>query len=152
MGVAYINKTIVTTGAKTYRIALNVPSKGEIIRAQCVQVSGAKTAYSFSLYNSAASCPPDPLDGNGNPAPVTPAVTVDQWVEYQGQLGPTRSVTNVQDRFFNADGSDGGWLQIGTPYLNADGGISTAQPKLYLKFVAGGAGTYNIFLTIKTDK
>ena len=37
------------------------------------------------------------------------------------------------------------------PYVNADGSNSTAQGKLYMKFIAGGTGTFGIFLTIKTD-
>jgi hypothetical protein len=37
------------------------------------------------------------------------------------------------------------------PYVNADGSNSTAQGKLYMKFIAGGTGTFGIFLMIKTD-
>jgi hypothetical protein len=153
MGVCYVDSGRLTVvGGKTYRMAISAPPKGSIIRAQCIQTSGSKTTFSFSFYNSAASCPPDPLDPNGNPAPVTPAVVVDPTVEYMGQIGPTRSVATAQDRYLNPDGSDGGWLQIGMPYVNADGGISNAQSKIYIKFVAGGAGTYDVFLTIQTDK
>ena len=45
----------------------------------------------------------------------------------------------------------GGWTPVGR-YVNADGSNSTAQGKLYMKFIAGGTGTFGIFLTIKTDK
>jgi hypothetical protein len=152
MGVTYVKNTITVAGGKTYRMAINAPPKGSIIRAQCFQPSGSNNTFSFSFYNSAASCPPDPLDPNGNPAPVTPAVQVDPTTEYAGQIGPTRSVTTASDRYLAADGSDGGWIQIGIPYINADGGISTAQSKIYMKFVAGGPGTYVILLTIQTDK
>ena len=41
-------------------------------------------------------------------------------------------------------------LSLG-PYVNADGSNSTAQGKLYMKFIAGGTGTFGIFLTITTD-
>jgi len=37
------------------------------------------------------------------------------------------------------------------PYVNADSSNSTAQGKLYMKFIAGGTGTFGIFLTIKTN-
>jgi hypothetical protein len=60
-------------------------------------------------------------------------------------------VATAKDRWLGPDGQDGGWISGGA-YANADGGISDARPKLYMKFTAGGAGTYYIFLTIKTTR
>ena len=69
MGVAYITAgPINVVAGKTYRVAINAPPRGEIVRAQCIQASGTKTTFSFTFYNSAASCPPDPLDATVSPS------------------------------------------------------------------------------------
>jgi hypothetical protein len=129
---------------QTYRIALNAPARGEIVQLQCIQVGGGKSTFSFALYNSAASCPP----GQATTANDT---TVDPMVEYTGQIGPIRNVAQAADRYLLPDGSDGGWPTSPMPYVNADGASNTtAKGKLYLKFTAGGTGTFGIFITIKT--
>jgi hypothetical protein len=150
--VSYASKLgVVVAAGNTYRVAIPAPARGEIIRAQAIQSAGSNTTFSFLFFNSAQSCPPDPLDVNGQPQPPTPPV-VDPMVEYAGQIGPSRDVKTAGDRYVLSDGSDGGWLDVPLPYVNADGASgTTAKGKLYLKFVAGGAGTYNIFLTVKTD-
>ena len=146
MGVAnIISGPIDVVAGKTYRVAISAPPRGEIIRAQCIQVGGGKSTFSFTFYNSAQSCPP------GDPVTTSGDKTVDPMVEYAGQIGPTRSVTQNQDRWLGPDGSDGGWVPIGV-YVNADGGHSDASHKLYMKFTAGGTGTFSIFLTIKTSR
>jgi hypothetical protein len=130
---------------QTYRIALNAPARGEVIQLQCIQIGGSKSTFSFALYNSAKSCPPGQATTAGD-------ATVDPMVEYAGQIGPTRAVATSNDRYVLADGSDGGWPTQPIPYVNADGTSgTTAQGKLYLKFMAGGAGTFGIFVTVETD-
>jgi hypothetical protein len=146
MGVAQITAGPITVVAgKTYRIAIDAPPRGEIVQAQCVQLGGTPNIFSFAFYNSAKSCPP------GGPVTTVGDATVDPMVEYAGQIGPTRALTAAKDRFVAADGSDAGWTSAGS-YSNADAGHSDAKSKLYMKFVAGGAGTYYIFLTIKTTR
>jgi hypothetical protein len=144
MGVTRIAAPNVNvTAGQTYRMALNAPPRGEIIQMQCIQTGGSKSTFSFAMYNAAASCPPGQATTSGD-------ATVDPMVEYAGQIGPVRSVATAADRYLLADGSDGGW-SFPTPYINADGASpTTAQGKLYLKFVAGGTGTFGIFITIKT--
>jgi len=148
MGVQHIKMGPVAVEAgKVYRIAIPAPAKGEVVRAQCVQVGGTST-FAFTLYNSLKSCPPDPLVG-GVPTPPVPALVIDPLVEYEGQIGPTRSVTS-KDRYVDGTGADAGWTSYGS-YVNADGGHSNAQGKIYLKFAPVAAGNFIFFFTIKTS-
>ena len=148
MGVAYCNTgPLSVVAGKTYRVAINAPPQGEIIRAQCIQqgTPDGASIFSFTFYNSAKSCPPgDPVNTAGDD-------TVDPMVEYGGQIAPTRTLDKTGGRYFGSDGSDGGWTPVG-PYVNADGGVSAAQQKLYMKFVAGGTGIFSIFITVRTFK
>jgi hypothetical protein len=147
LGISRISTPdFVAVAGQTYRIALNAPPRGELIQLQCIQVGGGKSTFSFAVFNSAVSCPPGQATTAGD-------ATVDPMVEYAGQIGPLRVVATASDRYVLSDGSDGGWPAVPIQYVNADGtSNTTAQGKLYLKFIAGGAGTFGIFITVKTEK
>lgn len=137
------------TGGTTVRVAIKAPPRGSILKAQVIQFSGGKNSFTSMFFNSAAACPPDPLDNNGQPAPVTPPVVVNPWAEAAGQIGAPMAAANNQDRYM-VNGVDGGFSPVGVPYANADGGVSDAKGFLYLKLQAGGSGAlvFGVFLNI----
>jgi hypothetical protein len=125
-------------GGETHRLELPAPSKGEIKKAQVIQFTGARDGFSYTFYNSAAGCPP----GVNNDDDVEP------WQEAQAQVSPSRSAAAGDDRYLK-DGQDGAFESMGS-YRNADGGLSNAKSKLYMKLTVpgGGAKRFGIFLQI----
>jgi hypothetical protein len=147
MYVVYINTgPYDLDSGSTLRIAINAPLRGTILKAQVIETTGGtKNAFTYAFFNSAAACPPG-LNG-----------VVDPVVEYNGQIGPVRSVPGNQDRYLLADGSEGGFVPLG-PYANNDVGlvIPTGQlytGQLYIKIVSTGTGpnTFGIYLGIQID-
>lgn len=126
------------TGGETHRLELPAPAKGEIKKAQVIQFTGALNGFEYAFYNAAAGCPP----GVDNDADVEP------WQEAQAQTSPVRSAASGADRY-EKDGQDGGFESMGS-YRNADGGLSTAKSRLYMKLTVPGAGAkrFGIFLQI----
>ena len=142
MGQINISKAnFAVVAGQTYRFEIDAPSGGTVLRAQCVEMDGNKTTFQFAFFCSAVSCPPGQATTAGDN-------TVDPTTEYNGQIGPSRIVNPANDRYVLPNGSDGGWQTLGQ-YVNTDD-PNIPQNKLYMKFIAGGNGTFSAFLTIRT--
>lgn len=125
-------------GGETHRLELPAPAKGEIKKAQVIQFAGARDGFSYAFYNSAAGCPP----GVDNDADVEP------WREAQAQTSPVRAAAAGDDRYLK-DGQDGAFESMGG-YRNADGSLSNAKSKVYMKLTVPGAGAkrFGVFLQV----
>jgi hypothetical protein len=142
------------TGGKTYRLALNVPPRGTIYKAQVVDysklppINGTNDGFTSTFFNSTVACPPDPIVGGVPTPPATPPV-VNAWDEDAAQITHVLTANSGEDRYLN-NGIDGGFSPVGIPYANADGGSSAAQGKLYLMLTVAGTGpkTFGVFLQI----
>jgi hypothetical protein len=135
---------ISTTGGHIVRVALGAPSRGQILKAMVIQLSGAMDGFTYAFYNSAAGCPPGDITG---------ADTVDPIAQSLAQVCAPRAAATGKDRYMLADGSDGSFTSAGY-YENADGGQSNAQRKLYMKLTVPGTGakTFAVSLGIQPLK
>jgi len=140
---------LVAEGGKTTRLALPVPTMGEVTRLFLQQVtitatSGVVTAvapatdgFTYSWYAAEAGCP------LGVDKPVL-AVYEDQY-----RLAP-ETVVEAGDSMVTKDDKPDDFGQS-FAYVNRDGGHSTRRQRLYLKIKPNGTGnkTFILFMTIK---
>jgi hypothetical protein len=122
-----------------------------IMKAQVVQLNPDGTAattaldgFTYAFYDAAAGCPPGTTLTTAEP-------TVKAALEAQHQLIAPRVVPAGKDRYLNADGSDGGFMGVGIPYVNSDAGLSNASRKLYMKLTVPGtaAKAFGVFMGIQ---
>jgi len=148
---------VAVTGGQIVRLALGAPAMGLIMKATIVQLNADGSAiadgnaalggFSYPFFDAGIACPPGVT--NISDEATTPLVTAA--AEAQHQISPTKTVPSGKSRFLLADGTDGTFSQIGIPYINRDGSLSSAQPVIYLKLVAPGSGpkTFGVFMGIQ---
>jgi hypothetical protein len=140
-------------GGQTVRVMLGAPAMGLIMKFSVIQLNADGTlitsnnllsGFSYTFYDAAVACPPGVTQTSTEP-------TVNAAIEAQHQIMPTKVAASNNDRVELADGSDGTYSQIGIPYINRDGSLSSAQPKLYMKLTVLGTGTktFGIFMGIQ---
>jgi hypothetical protein len=142
-----VNQQMTVNGGTITRIAIDAPSRGTIVKAMVIQLTGAMDGFNYTFYDAAAGCPPGTITGADTIDPIAQAA-------HQICLPRVASTTGtIKDRYTLADGTDGSFSPAGS-YANADAGQSDAARKLYMKLNVPGVGakTFGIFLGIQPIK